>query len=176
MKPFVMLSLVMLAAIPAGADEPETRATATTSAPEGQASSTTTAADENESPLVRAARRANRLGKKPRTVITNETVKNSKGHITTTTIDRPVYIPDPKMAPSEAEALKKRADEREKERVRVIGEEKAKAEEQKALERRARAAEMAEDGYLEDEEDDPARAERDAEATGTASDEKPPQR
>ena len=194
MKIFLMLPLMLLAAIPLAADEPEQETAATSTARESSDDGTATATEttttsatstaiEHESPMVRAARRANRLGKKPKSVITNETVKNSKGHITTTTVKRPVDVPEPKMAPSEAAALKKRADEREKERVRVLGEEKAKKQEEETLRRRARAAERAEEGYLVDEQDDPARAERnadqdtsaDAPPANTTSDEKPPQ-
>ena len=181
MKRSLMLTLLLTAALPLCADDPKP-AQPEAAAPEAA----TTATAPEESPLVRAARRANRLGRKPGTVITNESVKKSKGHITTTTNQRPLVIPKPEMASDEAAAIKKRNLAREQAKVLVIGEEKKKQQELEALERRARAAEMAEEGYFEDPEDDPARAERDADeggrddganppATNTPSEQKPPQ-
>jgi hypothetical protein len=183
MKRSLMLTLLLTAALPLCADEPKP------AQPEAAAPATataTTATTPEESPLVRAARRANRLGRKPGTVITNESVKKSKGHITTTTNQRPLDIPKPAMASDEAAAIRKRNAAREQAKVLVIGEEKKKQQELEALERRARAAEMAEEGYFEDPDDDPARAERNADeggrddganppATNTPSEQKPPQ-
>lgn len=178
MKRSLMLTL-LLAALPLSADEPKS------GQPQAAAAQGTTTTAADESPLVRAARRANRLGKKPGTVITNESVKKSKGHITTTTVYRPIEVATPAMPAGEAAAIRKREAEREQARVHVIREEKKKQAEFKTLERRARAAEMAEEGYFEDPDDDPARAEREAEeasaegganppATST-SEQKPPQ-
>jgi hypothetical protein len=47
----------------------------------------------DESPLVAAARRANRLGKKPAYVITNENLVTSGGHFTTTEQQIPFVTP-----------------------------------------------------------------------------------
>lgn len=174
MKRSLMLTVLLTAALPLCADDPKP-------APPEAAATAATATAPEESPLVRAARRANRLGKKPGTVITNDSVKKSKGHVTTTTVQRPIDIPKPAMAADEAAAVKKSELAREKARVLVIGEEKKKQQELEALERKARAAEMAEEGYFEDPEDDPARAERDADEGGTpppantTSEQKPPQ-
>ncbi|GEM_PF-2312141 len=54
---------------------------ATTSKP---ISTTTDAAPAADSPLVAAAKKAGRLGKKPTNVITNESLAKSGGHVTTT--------------------------------------------------------------------------------------------
>lgn len=174
MKPLLMLTLLVTAAIPLGADEPKPAQTQTAAQEEAPAK-------EDESPLVRAARRANRLGKKPGTVITNDSVKKSKGHVTTTTVQRPIHVPKPEMPADEAAAIKKRESEREQARVQVIGEEKRKQQELEARARRASAAEMAEEGYYENPDDDPARAERDADEASrdnppanTTADQKPP--
>lgn len=168
MKRSLMLTFLLAAVLPLRAEDPKT-APPEAAAPEA---TTTTAAPE-ESPLVRAARRANRLGKKPGTVITNESVRKSKGHITTTTVQRPIEIATPRMASDEAAALRKREQEREQARVRVIGEEKSRQQDLAALERSARAAEMAEEGYFEDPDDDPARAEREADETSRGDDDPP---
>lgn len=179
MKKLLMLALLLAAVPVVCADEPKSAA----AEPEANTTAAQTEAAADDSPLVRAARRANRLGKKPATVITNESIKKSKGHITTTTVQHPVNVPKPQMAADEAAALRKRETEREQARVRVINEETRKEQAQEALQRRARAAEMAEEGYFEDPEDDPARAEREADeamreeknppATSTAE-QKPP--
>lgn len=178
MKRSLMLPFLLAAVLPLRADEPKA------AQPEAAATeATTTTAAPEESPLVRAARRANRLGKKPGTVITNESVKKSKGHVTTTTVQRPIEVATPRMASDEAAAIRKREQEREQARVRVIGEEKRKQQELETLERSARAAEMAEEGYFEDPDDDPARAEREADETSRGEDppanatpeQKPPQ-
>lgn len=178
MKRLLMLALLLEAVLPLRANEPKPAEPEATPAATSSTPTTTTVAEE--SPLVRAARRANRLGKKPATVITNESVKKSKGHITTSTVQRPVNVPKPAMAADEAAAIRKLELAREQAKVHVIGEETKKRQELEALERRARAAEMAEEGYFEDPEDDPARAERNADEGGnppaadSTSEQKPP--
>ncbi len=50
-------------------------------------------AQNQDSPLVRAAKATGRLGKKPTNVITNETLVRTGGHFTTTTINNPLPPP-----------------------------------------------------------------------------------
>jgi len=87
-----------------------------------------------ESPLVAAARRANRLGKKPAYVITNDNLVTTGGHFTTTEQQIPFVTPlyppgGPAVAPSptqqqqqQAAADAKKAQERkaEEERQKVM--------------------------------------------------------
>jgi hypothetical protein len=102
-----------------------------------------------ESPLVAAAKRTNRQ-KSTTPIITNATVKTSKGHITTTTITRIPVIPVP--APSaevkhieaqariKAEAAKAEAEARAKEK-----------KQQDEMARKAAAYESGEDSNEENE-------------------------
>jgi len=53
---------------------------------------------QGDSPLVAAAKRANRLGKKPAFVITNETLVTAGGHFTTTVQQAPIH-PLPPISP-----------------------------------------------------------------------------
>lgn len=127
---------------------------------------TTTAPD---SPLVAASKRANRRGKKPANVITNETLRNSRGHVTTTTVQRPIYMPAPVQ--SDEETLRLRRAEQER-----IAAAKAESERVAAAERErklAAAAAAAEEGLYENPDDDPAAAEA---AADKAAGQKPPQR
>ena len=96
-----------------------------------------------DSPLVAAAKRANR-GAKKSVVITNDDVRNSKGHVTTTTMNRSVYVPEPMPTP-EMVAAENAA------KARVVAAEKAKkqeAEQKVKDEKMRRAAEMAEAGEV----------------------------
>ena len=85
-------ALTMLAAaiaLPLLAEEPAKTTAAKTADAKPKAAATSTAApapQQPESPLVAAARRANRLGKKPANVITNDNLvkAGSSGHVTTT--------------------------------------------------------------------------------------------
>jgi hypothetical protein len=82
-----------------------------------------------DSPLVAAAKRANRLGKKPAFVITNETLVTAGGHFTTTVQQAPIHplppistdvitTPRPAGAPNAGvEQEKQRAAERERQKV-----------------------------------------------------------
>ncbi len=108
-----------------------------------------------DSPLVAAAKKTNRAAKK-RLVITDETLKHSTGHITTTKI-----LPDIKVRPLEKPPLqvlaaeKKAKQESENKRAadREKAEKKAADEKQKRL---ARMAAAEEDGAYGD---DPAQVE-----------------
>ena len=69
-----------------------------------------------DSPLVRAAKATNRLGKKPSQVITNDTLVRTGGHFTTTTPEAQAALPAARVvtgpSPEQlaAEAKKKKAD------------------------------------------------------------------
>jgi hypothetical protein len=113
-----------------------------------------------ESPLVAAAKRARR-GAGKSVVITDDTVKNSTGRVTSTTI---VYTPDvPKDAPSaEVAHNKQRAKEKEDEAKKAAAADKAqkkKDAEAGRVARMAEEAEQGEDGFGGDV--DPAKLERD---------------
>ena len=56
-------------------------------------------APQGDSPLVAAAKRSGRLGKKPAMVITNETLVRSGGHFTTTSDQKPITTPIYSPAP-----------------------------------------------------------------------------
>jgi len=62
-----------------------------------------------DSPMVAAAKRSNRLGKKPAFVITHETLAlyRGGGHITTTTTPRTLNVPVPAPTPEMIAALEK---------------------------------------------------------------------
>jgi hypothetical protein len=105
-------------------------------------------AAQTDSPLVAAARRTNRLGKKSASpVITNESLKASKGHVTTSTILRPINVPEPELGP-EGKLIQQKAQRAAEERK---AREEAAAAAKKAAEQKAREAEAAaaaaEDGY-----------------------------
>lgn len=119
-------------------------------------------AAQPDSPLVAAAKRANRLGKKPssKVVITNETLKAAGGnaHVTTTqsqgSLEAVVKMPPPAPTPEMVRA-KQLEDLRAKEAEAAAA--KQKAEEQRAKRMRY-AAQNAEEEYPDDV--DPAQAEQ----------------
>lgn len=131
---------------------------------------------QEESPLVAAARRANRGAKKSKHVITNENlVKANSGtaRITTTEKLRPIDLsplpaevqPTPEMV-----AAQKAKEERAKV---VIAEDERKAKAAAQEQRKAAAAERAEEGMYDEYEDpDYGEGERDLQQTQS---EKPPQ-
>lgn len=114
---------------------------------------TTTTAD---SPMVAAAKRANRKGKKAENVITNETLNKSGAgaHVTTTAKQRPLTVPKEPPHPT-PEMLAVQAREAEKRRVAAEA-----AKEQKAAEAKERAvaaaAAAAEEGLYDADELEPA--------------------
>lgn len=109
-----------------------------------------TAVQQADSPLVAAAKRANRKGKKPAKVITNETLRQtgSGGHVTTTANQAPLNLPPPPHPTPEMEAAAA-AEAHRKE----LAEQTAvqKKEEEKRNRTSAAAAARAEDGDLYDE-------------------------
>ncbi|HVE72064.1 MAG TPA: hypothetical protein VNI54_11910 [Thermoanaerobaculia bacterium] len=127
-----------------------------------------------DSPMVAAAKRANRKGKKPTNVITNETLAKSGGnaHVTTTAKQAPFVAPKPYVAPSptpEMVALKAR--DAEKRRAAAEASAQAKASERHQARSEAAAA-AAEEGLYDDVDVDPAQAEKTQQDTS----QKPPQR
>lgn len=162
-RALTLLPLLMLTIISAHADQPAAQdgsGAARTDAANRQTSATSP--PEQESPLVQAARRARAGRKTSGVVITNETVTKSSGHITTTSKQHPVVVPQPEMRPLEAATLKAKSEATQKAQVRTIGEEKARRAAEEQTMRRARAAAAAEEGYFEDPDEDPARSEHEA--------------
>ncbi len=127
MKPVLIASVVLLVSGSlAAATEKQTQPAATTS----------TAPD---SPLVAAAKKTNRAASK-RIVITNETIKSSTGHITTTKIQPSISVAEPAKG---AEQVMYETKLKEKERAAERGKlaKKAADEKQKQTARLAAAAE-----------------------------------
>lgn len=80
---------------------------------------------QGDSPLVAAAKRANRLGKKPAHVITNDDLVTTGGHFTTTAQQSPITPlppiatpqPPPRVTPAASEMEKQKKAEEERQRV-----------------------------------------------------------
>lgn len=130
-----------------------------------------------DSPLVAAAKRANRRGKTPTNVITNETLKKSanspNAHVTTTTNQRPYFVP---ASEPSAEVTMRQQQAADKQTAAAEAAEKQKAAEVKLRKAEATAA-AAEAGYFV-EDLDPAQAERhadDASKETKPQEQKPPQ-
>ncbi|HXH39574.1 MAG TPA: hypothetical protein VNN08_13165 [Thermoanaerobaculia bacterium] len=94
MKPIVLSSCLALASLSLYAADPQTpkdspppQSTHVQTLLSAQTSGT------GDSPLVRAAKATNRLGKKPTQVITNETLVREGGHFTTTTPEAQAQLP-----------------------------------------------------------------------------------
>jgi hypothetical protein len=174
----MLLTAISLHALPEGKTDAKQQ-TATAPATETAAAPAAPAAQQ-DSPLVQAARRAKRLGKASSTpVITNESVKKSKGaHITTTTVQRTGKVTPIALSPTQRAELARNENEAKAEALRIEQEALAAEEARKTNERKARAAQRAEEGYYEDLDDDPARAEQlaqEAERDPDAQEQKPPQ-
>lgn len=168
MTRFLTIPLTLFMALPLFADEPKTQP----SSEKAPTTKTAPAASTTDSPMVQAMKRANRQGKKPARVITNETLRTSKGHVTTTTAQQPVDVPEPQLSPNElAEQNMVRAREQEA-KLKELGAAKEKEAAEKRERRLAASAERAEEGLYEELDDDPAQAEREAEEAR----EKPPQK
>lgn len=193
MKRLVILALAAVLTFPLVADEPkkteaaapaEVTAVPADAAPApAEASAEATAqpvqqpADDvvspNDSPLVAAAKRARRRNRKPSSeVITNETLKTSKGHITTTKSQHPVNVPVPKLTPEEQRLQEKKELAAHEAKLRTIGDAEKKKEEEAKQRKRAAAAHAAEEGMHDNLEDDPAMLEAAAEEAGQQQ--KPP--
>ena len=153
----LLIATAVLAALPALAEEPADK-------PSAPAAQTTTVA-KPESPLAAAARKSKRNDGKKRVIITNESLKESKGgHMSTS--DTNIQLPIVKALPpakTEKELIQEKADQKAAEAKRVAAEQKAKDAEQKKLERMARASEMAEGEEAGYGEHDPAQMEKELE-------------
>lgn len=168
MTRFLTTLFAFLIALPLVADEPKPQ----TSKEKTGTTTVAPAAPTADSPLVQAMKRANRAGKKPGRVITNETVRTSKGHVTTTTAQQPVDVPEPRLSTNErAEQNMVRAREEEA-KIREMGAAKEKKAAEERERRAAASAARVEEGLYEEVDDDPAQAERAAEEAR----EKPPGR
>lgn len=176
MKRAVTAALALAISLPMFAAE--TKSKQTDRAPE--AATTAAEPEAGVSPMVAAARRANRLGKKPGTVITNETLRKggSNAHVTTTQNQpeiTPIVSAEEEKAKKDREAaLAARAAEEKRNKAR---EEEAKKKSAEARRAKALAAAEAleEGGYSENEDSDPAQAEKHLqEAAGEAA-AKPPE-
>jgi hypothetical protein len=137
----IILPLALAAALPLAADEP--KATSATAAP-AQEQQPAAAEPGEESPLVRAAKKA-RAGRKPTLVITNETLKKmgSDAKVTTTSHQHPVTLPPAASTASAEEASRAAAKAREVKASKNAEAEKAAAEKKQLLQE-AKAAAMEE--------------------------------
>ena len=108
---------------------------------------TTTAPAATDSPLVAAAKKSNRAGKK-RIVITNESLKNSTGHITTTSNQADINVPTPEKG-IEQTMYETRQKEKERAAERAKADQKAAEAKQQRMARTAAASEDSA-GYDED--------------------------
>lgn len=167
MKRALTFMLTAALAFPLFAEEPK-KTTATQPAATAQAPAATT-----DSPLVQAAKRSKRRSSLKSIVITNESVKSSKGRVTTSNaVPPPLNVPEPTAGPEQQlidtnakrAAEKKAFDERRAEAVR-----KSAANRERV---RAETAAQAEEGLYDRLDGDPAAAER--AATAAAGDDKPP--
>jgi hypothetical protein len=169
MRRALIISLTGALALPIFAGEPKKEPQ-----PQPQTAAQTAAAPaKTDSKLVKAAKLSNRRNgsRKGTIVITNETLRSGKGHITTTAAQPPLRVPEPKPGPEQllAEKQAKRAAENKKlEDARAEAARKAAEHREKV---RREGAEQAEEGIYESMENDPAAAEHAAEI---GSEKKPP--
>lgn len=171
-----LTTLAAAIAVTAFAGEP---AKTTTAKPAAQPQTTATAAPAPvpqpvESPLVAAARRANRLGKKPTNVITNANLvkSNSGTRVTTTESQPPINLANtrPPAPTAEMEVIRLRNEQRKAAQGKVV---KDAAEKAKQDQRLAAAAERIEDDMLDEIDPDGSATER--ELQKEQSQKKPPQ-
>jgi hypothetical protein len=150
---------------PASSADPKPATTAAAAPPPAQA----------DSPLVAAAKRSNRKGRKPANVITNETLNKSGAgaHITTTQAQKPFVAPKPLPPPRPTPEMIHAENVRE-EQKRVAADAEARRTAEAARKKAAAAAAASsEEGLYEDTDADPAQAER---TQSEANQQKPPQR
>ncbi|HWW62596.1 MAG TPA: hypothetical protein VN181_14580 [Thermoanaerobaculia bacterium] len=179
MRHLSALTAVALLALPLAADDAKAKAE-TKPAPKAEAKATTgtaqPAAAANDSPMVAAAKRANRLGKNPKFIITSENLVTSGGHFTTTEQQRDISSVTPPL-PTAADLEKKRSDEARAKFMKEKAEtdrQHAEQAKQDRLRRANEAAEAAADAY---DTEDPAQAEQMAEeAAKKLQEQKPPRR
>jgi hypothetical protein len=141
MKPIAISSCLALAALSLYAAAPTTPQD--TAAPPTTHAQTLLSAPQTiglgDSPLVRAAKASNRLGKKPAMVITNDTLVRQGGHFTTTTPEAQRELPSVSNTTASPEQVA--ADAKKKKTAVVAAAEKArKAAEVKKRAEAVRAA------------------------------------
>ena len=169
--------MVLAIALPLVADETAKPKAASTAQPQQAAAAapdTTIGSTPApvDSPLVAAARRANRRGKKPANVITNATLAKpgSSGHVTTTqnqgTLNLPA--PAPPLPPTPEMIAAKEAEDRRKKAEAEAA--KKRDEEAKREAKRAAATERVEDDVFDESQADGSQGERELEPA-----KKPPQ-
>lgn len=150
---------------PASSADPKPATTTTAAPPSAQA----------DSPLVAAAKRANRKGRKPANVITNETLNKSGAgaHITTTQTQQPFVAPKPVPALRPTpEMIHAENVRQEQKRLAAEAETRKKADAARAKTSAAAAA-ASEEGLYDDTDVDPGEAEK---TQSEANQQKPPQR
>ena len=171
MKPILAPTLTLaLLALPLLAEEAKKSETAKPKAAQTPAAAAQPA--QPDSPLVAAAKRANRLGKKPASkVITNETLKSSGTNAHVTTTQQQTAIATAQQPSQETFGVQKTDEQRKA--AEKAAEAKQKAAEQHTEKIRS-AAERNEEAYPDDT--DPAQAEKQMrDAYGEpAKDQKPP--
>lgn len=152
------LTIILVLALPVLADEKKAEKAEKPAATPTTAATTTAAAEpqaQPDSPLVAAAKRANRLGKKPANVITNATLKSSgtNAHVTTTDKQAIFQMPkplEPLRDTPEMAAAKVQQEQRAKAAEQAEKDRKAKEEQQKKVQAEAAAAEEGYDGSQDD--------------------------
>ncbi|HVS30146.1 MAG TPA: hypothetical protein VMS98_01710 [Thermoanaerobaculia bacterium] len=144
MKRVITLAAAVLLSFPLIAAEEEK---GKTTEPQAKPAVDSQAKPAVDSPMVAAAKRTNR-GAKKSIVITNEDVKNSKGRLTTTSVVRQVFVPEPRPTP-EMVAAEKAAKARAIEAEQAAKVAAARKAEQDRMERAAyNAEEGGEDAYV----------------------------
>jgi hypothetical protein len=156
MKHSLTIAAAMALTLGAFADEP-----AATAAAPAATTTAAAAAAPADSPLVAAAKRANRKGRKPAHVITNDTLNKSGAgaHVTTTAQQRPFVMPKASPPPVPPRDLPN-TQAREVQKSIAAHEEATKKAAEAQTQAAAAAAAAAEEGVYDDLETDPAQAER----------------
>lgn len=164
-----------LAALPLLAEEPAKQPEP--AAKPAQASQPAQPAAQPDSPLVAAARRTNRLGKKkPANVITNATLTkagSATAHVTTTETQAPLILPPPLADPRPTPEMAAKARAEEQRKKDAAAQQKKQSDTAKWEQKMKQAAERAEEGMY-DAEDDPDSGDGDRDLQKAQS-EKPPQ-
>ena len=143
------LALIFVVALPLAADEPKSANTETAPAQATTAAAAPAPEAQADSPLVAAAKRANRKGRKPSILITNETLKTvgANAHVTTTATQNTIAMPKPLDPPRPTpEMAHVRAQEIKKKALAEEAEKQKKADDEKERKKREAAA-AAEEGY-----------------------------
>ena len=138
------LTIALALALPLAADETKSANTTTTTTKAAE-----TQAAQPDSPLVAAAKAANRKGKKPKILITHENLKSSgaNAHVTTTEKQNPIVMPKPLDPPRPTpEMAAARAKDHQQKLAEKTAAEKKKADDE-ALQKKAAEAAAREEGY-----------------------------